>query len=163
MANIGYTFLLVLTAAIWGSGFVAQYYSVFGEKPSSLYTLGYDAVILADKLSKLNNNESLLTEITSLGGFQGLNGKVRFFEDGTNQHTLDIVSVSSQCNKVVDSGEKYFETISEPLDPIDADTIYSTPRIIGKDSSLAQILIYGKTMDFIPQAAQVSTINYISE
>ena len=24
MANLGYTFLLVLTAAIWGSGFVAQ-------------------------------------------------------------------------------------------------------------------------------------------
>lgn len=145
-----------------GSGFVAQYYSVFGEKPSSLYTLGYDAVILADKLSK-SNDESLLASITSLGGFQGLNGKVRFFENGTNQHALDIVSVSAQGGKVVDSGEIYFETINEPLEQIDADTIYSTPKIIGKDSSLAQILIYGKAIDFIPQSAPVSTINYISE
>ena len=94
-----------------GSAFAAQYYSMFGEKPSSIYTLAYDAVILADKLSKLYN-ESLLSSITSSEGFQGLNGKVRFFEDGTNQHSLDIVSVKSQGNKVVDSGDKYFETVS---------------------------------------------------
>ena len=144
-----------------GTGFVAQYYSVFGEKPSSLYTLAYDAVILADKLSKATD-DNLLGNITSLGGFQGLNGKVRFFADGTNQHSLDIISVDAQGGKVVDSGDSYFETINEALEPIDPDTIYSVPHIIGKDSSLAQILIYGKTIDFIPQSDNFTSMSVIT-
>ncbi len=142
-----------------GSDFVTQYYSMFGDKPSSLYTLAYDAVILADKLSK-STNDSLSDSITSPLGFQGLNGKVRFFEDGTNQHSLDIVSVSSQGGKVVDSGDRYFETVNQPLEPIDTDTIYSTPRIFGKDNSLAQILIYGKSIDFVTPQANSSVVTY---
>ncbi len=142
-----------------GSNFVTQYYSMFGDKPSSLYTLAYDAVILADKLSK-SPHESLSESITSPTGFQGLNGKVRFFEDGTNQHSLDIVSISSQGGKVVDSGDRYFETVSQSLEAIDVDTIYSTPRIFGKDSSLAQILIYGKSIDFVAPQSSSSVVNY---
>ncbi|MBQ9235953.1 MAG: penicillin-binding protein activator [Alphaproteobacteria bacterium] len=132
--------------------FVSQYYSIFGEKPSSLYTLAYDAVILADRLSKQSWEGTLSDNITSVGGFFGLNGKVRFFADGTNQHSLDIVSVSSSGDKVIDSGEQYFETTSFELPAIDPDTVYTTPRIIGKDPSLAQVLIYGKALDSIPQA-----------
>lgn len=130
------------------SNFVAQYYSMFNEKPSSLYTLAYDAVIIADKLSKAQS-QNYTDDITAIGGFKGLNGKVRFFDDGSNQHSLDIISVSSQGNKVIDSGEKYFEAPIQSLPPIDADTVYSVPHIIGKDSSLAQVLIYGKTIDFV--------------
>lgn len=130
------------------SNFVAQYYSMFNEKPSSLYTLAYDAVIIADKLSKAQS-QNYTDDITAIGGFRGLNGKVRFFDDGSNQHSLDIISVSSQGNKVIDSGEKYFEAPIQSLPPIDADTVYSVPHIIGKDSSLAQVLIYGKTIDFV--------------
>lgn len=143
------------------SGFVAQYYSIFGEKPSSLYTLAYDAVILADRLSK-STDDNLLNSINSVGGFQGLNGKVRFFEDGTNQHSLDIISVNAQGGKVIDSGDRYFEMVNEALESIDADTIYSVPMIIGKDSSLAQILIYGKAIDFIPQSNTIPEVSVIS-
>ena len=46
----------------------------------------------------------------------------------------------------------YFDKILEPLDPIDADTIYSVQEIIGKDASVAQVLIYGKTIDFVSPA-----------
>lgn len=139
------------------SGFAAQYYAMFKEKPSSLYTLGYDAVVLADQLSKLPNNYNLNNNITSFTGFDGLNGKVRFFNDGTNQHSLDIVSVSAQGGDVIDSGDKYFETISQGLPKIDTDIIYTTPQIIGKDTSLAQVLIYGKVIDSIEQPQRVVT------
>lgn len=138
------------------SGFAAQYYAMFKEKPSSLYTLGYDAVVLADQLSKIYPQESLTTNITSIGGFEGLNGKVRFFADGTNQHSLDIVSVSAQGGDVIDSGEAYFEVVSQGLDAIDADAIYDAPRIIGKDASMAQVLIYGKVIDTIEQPARIA-------
>lgn len=143
------------------SSFAAQYLSVFGERPSSLYTLAYDAVILADKLSQ-SNEISLNSKITSTYGFVGLNGKIRFFEDGTNQHSLDVVAIKSQNPVVVDSGDKYFETVSEPLPNIDPDVIYSMPRIFGKDASLAQVLIYGKAIDFIPVAKTINT-EYVIE
>ena len=141
-----------------GSAFAAKYYSVFGEKPSSLYTLAYDAVILADHLSK-SSFGPLNERITSSAGFQGLNGRVRFFENGTNQHSLDIITIKSQTPTMVDSGTKYFETINDPLENIDADTIYNAPHIIGKDSSLAQVLIYGQAIDFIPQNTSSSVLS----
>lgn len=131
--------------------FAYQYYSIFGEKPSSLYTLAYDAVVLADKLSKVRS-DTINQEITSPDGFNGLNGRVRFFVDGSNQHSLDIMTIKSQNAYVLESGNNYFDKILEPLDPIDADTIYSVPEIIGKDASLAQVLIYGKTIDFVSPA-----------
>ena len=139
------------------SGFAAQYYNMFKEKPSSLYTLGYDAVVLADQLSKSPNSYGLNSDITSFAGFDGLNGRVRFFADGTNQHALDIVSVSAQGGNVVADGDKYFETLSQGMPAIDADMIYTTPRIIGKDASLAQVLIYGKVIDSIEQPQRTVT------
>lgn len=143
------------------SAFAAKYLSVFGERPSSLYTLAYDAVILADRLSQ-SGTDNLNNAITSPNGFNGLNGKLRFFADGTNQHTLDIVAVKSPSPAVIDSGEKYFETIAAPLPPIDPDRIYSMPRIFGKDASLAQVLIYGKAIDFV-LPSMVSGSEYVVE
>jgi hypothetical protein len=128
------------------NAFSNQYYTVFTERPSSLYTLAYDAVRIADVLS--NRSEGNLNEsITALNGFDGVNGKVRFFKDGTNQHTLDIVKITPTGNTVVDSGSLYFETPKEALPGLDADNTYKVPQIYGKDKGLAQVLIYGRVLD----------------
>lgn len=125
--------------------FAGQYYAVFNEKPSSLYTLAYDAVGIADRLARLHS-ENLNEDITAEAGFGGINGRVRFFNDGTNQHSLDVVEVRPEGNITVDSGSRYFETITEPLPAVTIDSYYRAPRIFGKDPSLAQIVIYGQVL-----------------
>ena len=69
--------------------FANQYYTTFGEKPSSLYTLAYDAINIANRLSE-DDISNINENITSVNGFSGLNGRVRFFKNGSNQHSLDI-------------------------------------------------------------------------
>ena len=125
--------------------FAGQYYAVFNENPSSLYTLAYDAVGIADRLARLHS-ENLNEDITAEAGFGGINGRVRFFNDGTNQHSLDVVEVRPEGNIAVDSGSRYFETITEPLPAVTIDSYYRAPRIFGKDPSLAQIVIYGQVL-----------------
>lgn len=125
--------------------FANQYYAVFSEKPSSLYTLAYDAVSIANQLSYLPGG-NLNENITAESGFNGLNGKVRFFKDGANQHSLDIVEILPSGNLVVDSGSRYFETPVQPLSPVIIDSSYHAPQIYGKDASLAQVLIYGQVL-----------------
>ena len=125
--------------------FANQYYAVFNEKPSSFYTLAYDAVAIANLLSLLPT-ENLNQAITDPAGFRGINGGIRFFKDGSNQHSLDVVQIKPSGNVVVDSGEKYFESAIEPLpDPI-IDQNYTAPTIYGKDKALAQVIIYGQIL-----------------
>jgi hypothetical protein len=124
--------------------FANQYYLTFGEKPSSLYTLAYDAVNIANQLAS-TDDEEINKSITSINGFNGLNGKVRFFKNGTNQHSLDIIEVMPSGNVVVDSGEAQFEAVNEPLGMVDITNGYCLPKIYGKDETLAQIVIYGQT------------------
>ena len=107
--------------------------------------MAYDAVFIANNLSQqtdypLNNN------ITNESGFSTLNGKVRFFKNGTNQHSLDIVEIRPSGNVSVDSGSRFFETPTESLPALVLDDTYQVPSIYGKDSSLAQIMIYGEVL-----------------
>ena len=125
--------------------FAGQYYTVFGEKPSSLFTLAYDAIVIANRLAQIRS-ENLNNDIAAESGFGGINGRVRFFADGSSQHSLDVVEIRADGNVVVDSGEKYFETVAEPLPPVMIDEYYRAPRILGKDVSLAQVMIYGQVL-----------------
>ncbi len=127
------------------NNFANQYYSIFSDKPSSLYTLAYDAVSIASQLSRVSSG-NLNEEITVEGGFNGINGRVRFFKDGTNQHALDVVEILPGGNRVVDLGSRYFETPIEPLPAVIIDENYRAPQIFGKDASLAQVLIYGQVL-----------------
>jgi hypothetical protein len=127
------------------NAFANQYYSIFSEKPSSLYTLAYDAVSIANQLATLHK-DNLNETITNESGFHTLNGKVRFFKDGTNQHSLDIVEIRPSGDLITDSGERYFETSLDALPSIVIDETYQSPIILGKDVSLAQVLIYGQVL-----------------
>ena len=117
----------------------------FGEKPSSLYTLAYDAINIANQLAE-DTGENINEKITSVNGFSGLNGKVRFFRNGSNQHSLDIIEIVPSGNVVVDRGDVQFESVNEALDTVDIVNNYCMPKIYGKDETLAQIVIYGQTM-----------------
>jgi hypothetical protein len=125
--------------------FANQYYMTFGEKPSSLYTLAYDAINIANQLAE-DTGENINEKITSVNGFSGLNGKVRFFRNGSNQHSLDIIEIVPSGNVVVDRGDVQFESVNEALDTVDIVNNYCMPKIYGKDETLAQIVIYGQTM-----------------
>lgn len=142
--------------------FANQYFAVFGEKPSSLYTLAYDAVGIANTLA-VASSDNINDVITNDAGFDSINGKVRFFKDGSNQHSVDIVQVQPTGNVVIDSGSRYFETIADPLPAIAIDAEYRAPEIYGKDGSLAQIIIYGQILPDENQAPVVADDNEDSE
>ncbi len=125
------------------SDFATQYYMIFNERPSSLYTLAYDAVAIASQLAS-STAENINENITDTAGFNGINGKIRFFKDGSNQHSLSVVEISRLGNISVDNGNAYFESISEPLPEFMISGDYRTPQIFGKDAALAQIIIYGQ-------------------
>ena len=141
------------------NSFANQYYSVFGEKPSSLYTLAYDAVNIANQLS-LGDSNTLNESIMSEQGFDTLNGKVRFFSDGSNQHSLDVVEIQSAGNVVVDSGSRYFESLAQPLSPALIDYGYQGPKIFGKDAATAQILIYGHVLGTSAEPEILAPVSY---
>ena len=127
------------------NNFANQYFAVFGEKPSSLYTLAYDAVGIANVLASAPK-ENINDIITENSGFDSINGKVRFFKDGSNQHSLNVVQVKPTGNIIVDSAGRYFETAIEPLPAIIIDSQYQAPELYAKDASLAQIIIYGQIL-----------------
>ena len=59
---------------------------------------------------------------------------------------MDIVEIRPSGNVSVDSGSRFFETPTELLPALTPDDTYQVPVIYGKDSSLAQIMIYGEVL-----------------
>lgn len=134
--------------------FAGKYANLFHERPSSLYSFAYDAIALSNELAK-QNNENINQVITSPEGYAGINGTFRLFEDGTNQHSLDIMEIRPSGDAVVDAAPKRFSDNgqSEQLSPVVIDSSYRAPRIVGKDRSTAQIMIYGEVLPIENQPA----------
>lgn len=144
------------------SYFVTKYAELFGERPSSLYSMGYDAVALTSALSK-KTNQDLDSAIANPDGYLGINGAFRLLENGQNQHSLDIVEVRPEGDIVIDEAPKKFDQMSEPEgnSPVILESGYVAPRIFGKDTTTAQTLIYGhplglenQPLDYIPNAQE---------
>ncbi len=129
------------------SYFINKYTYVFGQKPQALYALGYDAVALSNALAN-QDPANFVPTITNPDGYVGINGMFRLFENGRNQHSLDIVEVQKQGDVVVQEAPKRFsqENISSDITDIYISPEYKTPLIFGKDPNLAQTLIYGQTL-----------------
>ena len=127
--------------------FATKYYNIFGERPSSLYSLAYDAVALANELSR-QQTDNLNMIITDPDGYAGINGAFRFFDDGTNQHSLDIVEIRSDGDAVIDEAPRRFndDGSGQRLSPVDLSRVYKAPSIYGKDTATAQIAIYGAVL-----------------
>lgn len=119
--------------------FNQKYKDLFGQKPNSLYAYAYDGVALASALSS-KGEDNLYQYILDPDGYIGINGSFRLFEDGTNEHNLDIVEVASGEIKTVRHAPTRFETSRTQL--------YSTPsvypQIIGKNQDVVYSQIFQK-------------------
>ena len=124
--------------------FAGKYNQIFGEKPSSLYSFAYDAIALANEISR-KPKTNINTLITNPDGYVGINGSFRFFENGTNQHSMNIVEIAPSGNLVIDAATNKFTEADDDnnLPIINIDEITEAPKIFGKDEQSAQIAIYG--------------------
>lgn len=118
---------------------------LFDERPSSLYSFAYDAVALASALSKQTGIIDLNQAITNPDGYIGINGTFRLFENGSNQHSLDIMEVRANGDVVIDEAPKRFS--NQETDYFNRRYInnYATsrPQIFGKPQTEAENLIFG--------------------
>lgn len=147
--------------------FANKYSEMFGEKPHSLYSLAYDAVALAASLSK-KGNENLNGAITAPEGYIGINGVFRLFANGTNEHSLDIVEITENGDKVVSPAPRKFNTAPEygfSGNNVYVTPDYKAPQIFGKNTEAAQIAIYGRVLEAenqpvyeIPQDSEMEII-----
>lgn len=123
--------------------FINKYTELFGERPSSLYAFGYDAVALASAISR-NGTDNLDPKITNPEGYLGINGVFRFFPDGKNQHSLDIKEVRASGNYIVDAGPRKFSADGNNYG--ENISTYLKPIIYGKNQETAEMMIYGRVL-----------------
>ena len=122
------------------SYFINKYTELFGERPSSLYAFGYDAVALASAISR-QGTDDLNTKITNPEGYLGINGVFRFFNNGSNQHSLDIKEIRDSGNYIVDAAPRKFMTDGSEVAA--SSPVYQAPAIYGKNKQTAEMLIFG--------------------
>ena len=127
--------------------FNKKYNSLFKEYPHGLYAFAYDAVALASVLAKQNPYD-MNAAITNSDGFIGISGVFRIFTNGKNQHSLDILEVTSSGDVVVDLAAKKFSylpdfdyelTVAESYDA-------EPPLIYGKDKNEAEKAVFGRPL-----------------
>ena len=127
--------------------FAGKYNQIFNERPSSLYSFAYDAVALSNEIAR-RGADNINQVITNPGGYSGINGAFRFFEDGTNQHSLDVMEIRPNDDVIVDAAPRKFTDDGEDqrLSPVDTTFGYRAPTVYGKDAQAAQIAIYGSLL-----------------
>ena len=78
--------------------------------------------------------QDIYENIVDSNGYVGINGAFRIMENGTNEHSLDIVEVTSTGLRVVDKAPAKFENKilddSDLFDPAD-----NFPLVFGKDAN----------------------------
>lgn len=129
--------------------FSNKYSEIFGEKPYSIFSLAYDAVALSSSLSDKKNN-NLNYDLTAPEGYVGINGMFRLFYNGKNEHSLDIVEITENGDKVINPAPKKFsKNLPDNLinDEFFDSNDFQAPRIFGKNTNDAQIAIFGKVLD----------------
>lgn len=78
--------------------FSARYNSLFGYKPPRLSSLSYDAVSLAAVLAE--RRALTQTNLTLSAGYNGVDGRFRLNEDGTNERLLEIFQIQPNLSAV---------------------------------------------------------------
>ncbi len=127
--------------------FNKKYHSLFGEYPQSLYAFAYDAVALCSAIAR-NNSSNINAAITNEDGFVGISGMFRILPDGKNEHSLDIIEVTSNGDIIIDPAPKKFSTFI-PETSLDIAALYYNdfpPQILGKNQKQAEQQIFGKTL-----------------
>ena len=122
---------------VHGEYFNKKYKDLFGETPNTLYTYAYDSIALASALSK-HGSQSLYSAITNPDGYIGINGSFRLFDDGTNEHNLDIVEITPQGLKTVSTAPKTFAA-RKPRSNVSQ---INMPQIYGKPLEAVQSKLF---------------------
>lgn len=124
--------------------FFQKYNQMFEERPNGLSIFAYDAVALASALSR-KDKDNLTAEITNLDGFYGMSGAFRIFDNGKNEHGLDVVKVTASGQQVIEPAERKFYSANPSYAQSYAnepDYAEHMPQIFGKDAeALRQILL----------------------
>jgi ABC-type branched-subunit amino acid transport system substrate-binding protein len=90
--------------------FVDSYQARFGEQPYRIATLGYDAVLLALRITRdWQPGTAFPTHLmTEEGGFLGLDGPFRFTSDGVGERSMEVRQVGAGTISVVDPAPTRF-------------------------------------------------------
>ena len=119
--------------------FNKKYQSYFGQLPNQLYSFAYDGVALASSLSRKKTTD-LTPVITDEEGYIGINGAFRILADGSNQHALDIMEVSSYGPQTVDKAAKEFPVVEKTIRPLNY--VSPMPKIYGKDAAAVENILF---------------------
>jgi len=99
-------------AAPDNSGFNAlsqRYKAKFGNEPTRLATLAYDAVTLAGALARGSGPDPYSAQaLTSVSGFNGADGVFRFLPNGTNERGLAVMEIDNNAAVVVSPAPRSF-------------------------------------------------------
>lgn len=91
------------------TSFETRYQSAYGEQPTRLASLGYDAVALAALLSREGGPRGFSrTRIENGEGFSGSDGLFRFRSDGAIERGLAIIEVRQNDIGVLESAPRSF-------------------------------------------------------
>ncbi len=95
--------------------FEAVYEEIFGDEPSRLAGLGYDAASLAALISA-DQEADWSERLSDPEGFTGVDGLFRFRDNGTIERGLAVYTVRGGGFRVLDPAPEVFELMTEPED-----------------------------------------------
>ncbi len=96
-------------------GFQALFEQSFDARPPRLASLAYDAVTLAAALSSAPEGQRFaIDQLTTPGGFAGIDGLFRFRPDGTAERGLAVLQVTGGSVEVVSEAPMMFPADPEP-------------------------------------------------
>ena len=89
------------------SKFSSRYKTIFNQTPHPLASLAYDGVAIIGSLRLRGKNMSS-KNLKQKFGFLGVNGLIRFADDGSNERALSIATIKKNKVKVIDPALKSF-------------------------------------------------------
>ena len=92
---------------ILASKFSSRYKTIFNQTPHPLASLAYDGVAIIGSLRSKRKNMSS-KNLKQEFGFLGVNGLLRFADDGSNERALSIATIKKNKVKVIDPALKSF-------------------------------------------------------
>jgi branched-chain amino acid transport system substrate-binding protein len=87
--------------------FFSDYEKIFAEEPSRLAPLAYDALTISETVTK-DSSSSIIENIERIEGFYGIDGLVRFGNDGIPERGLAIYKIENGRFKVISPAPKSF-------------------------------------------------------
>jgi hypothetical protein len=89
------------------AAFAGRYRAKFGQDPTRIATLSYDAVSLAAALARQQGSQRFSdAALTNPSGFAGADGVFRFRADGSNERALGVLEVRGGATNVVSPAPK---------------------------------------------------------